>query len=218
MKSSSRRVQSNQSRPHPDLERVVKKHLNSKFRRPIAAHSKQAFQAISSHVLAQPRPLVLDAGCGTGDSTARLAEAHSDAWVIGIDRSASRLGKRAGQMPPNAISVRSNLEDFWRLAADQGWRFREQYLLYPNPYPKQQQLNKRWHGHAVLPSIVACGGRIELRTNWAIYAWEFGRAMEAVGATDVQVRAFKPEQPISRFEQKYQQSGHKLFRLQANLP
>lgn len=218
MKSSSRRVQSNQTRAHPDLEVVVQRHLRSTFQRPIASHSQDAFKAICSFIDTEARPLVLDAGCGTGDSTVWLAEQYPDAWVIGIDRSASRLGKRAGSLPANAINIRSNLEDFWRQAALAGWRFRAQFLFYPNPYPKQQQLNKRWHGHAVLPALVACGGAVELRTNWAVYAWEFGRTMEMVGAGDVEVRGYRAENPVSRFEQKYQQSGHKLFRVSANLP
>lgn len=218
MKSSSRRVQSNQNRSHPDLKEVVRKHFASPFLRPLAQHSVEAFQSIQEQVDKQPRSMVLDAGCGTGDSTVWLAEKYPESWVIGIDRSASRLGRRAGSAPANVISVRTNLEDFWRQASDAAWRFHAQYLFYPNPYPKQQQLNKRWHGHAVLPAIVACGGYLELRTNWAIYAWEFGRAMELVEARQVQVFGHQPEQAVSRFEAKYLQSGHKLYRVRAILP
>ena len=137
--------------------------------------------------------VVLDSGCGTGMSTRNLARLHPDAAVIGVDRSAARLGKSRGvELPDNALLVQAELATFWRLlleadfdAAEPGLseaaplkasRVARHWMLYPNPYPKPARLNLRWHGHPSLPCLLAIGDEIEVRSNWRVYLDEFETA------------------------------------------
>ena len=213
--SSSRIPRSSQCAIHAQLERVVRRHLASSWQQPIRPHTQRAFDLLSES-LSAGAALILDSGCGTGHSTAKLALAHPDALVIGVDKSESRLA-RGPDLPGNALMVRAELADFWRLAHLAEWRLSRHYLLYPNPWPKPAQLQRRWHGHPVFPQLLALGGRLELRTNFELYAVEFARALEIAGVATVEVVSFQSREPVSPFERKYADSGHELYRLIAEL-
>ncbi|WP_110670504.1 tRNA (guanine(46)-N(7))-methyltransferase TrmB [Salinicola halophilus] len=213
MKAASRRIDSPQTAPHDDLVRRVERARESVWQRSPAEHTRAAFANAERWLSAIDRPLILDAGCGVGLSTRQLAERHPDCAVIGVDRSEDRLGRDHGALPENALLVRADLVDFWRLAGAAGWRPCRHYLLYPNPYPKRAQLKKRWHGHPVFPAVIALGGSLELRTNWAIYAQEFALAVSTLCGRDAPVEAFTPAADhLTPFERKYAESGQTLWR------
>jgi tRNA G46 methylase TrmB len=49
--------------------------------------------------------------------------------------------------PTNLFMVRAELADFWYLVCHfSDWCVKEHYILYPNPYPKNKHLRRRWHG------------------------------------------------------------------------
>ena len=157
------------------------------------------------------RPLVFDSFCGTGMSSASLAQRHADCLVIGIDKSAHRLARHQPADADNYLLVQAECGDFWRLAAAAGWALERHYLLYPNPWPKPAQLKRRVHGSADFHDLLALGGTVELRSNWPVYTDEFGRALELAGCEPM-VERFEPEQPLTLFERKYRESGHELWR------
>ncbi len=217
-KGKSTPVQSNQNGPHARLRETVLRHYENPWCEPLHKPSVRAFYEMQ--ILLRPggqQGLILDSGCGTGTSTLALAEMHPGRIVIGIDRSAARLRRiPAGLLATregNSIWVRARLETFWRLVYGMGWQVNKNYLLYPNPWPKSEQLKKRWHAHPVFPILLALSGSIELRTNWRIYAEEFALAAEVSGSPRPGVDRFSPENPISPFEKKYMASGHDLYRV-----
>lgn len=214
--SRSASVVSSQQGPHPRLDEVVRRHLETRWQKPVHAHTRRAFEAITPEVKSHCGPLVLDSGCGTGVSTAALARYHEDALVLGVDKSAARLDK-ARALPDNARLVRAELADFWRLARADGWRLAGHYLLYPNPWPKSEHLMRRWHAHPVFPDLLALGGRLELRTNWRIYVEEFARALALAGQVPGRVRRLQGDAPITPFERKYAASGHLLYAISTQL-
>ncbi|WP_129140400.1 tRNA (guanine(46)-N(7))-methyltransferase TrmB [Modicisalibacter coralii] len=219
MHAISRSVTSNQRGPHDALPRRVARALSHPWRKPIADHTRDAFARARDWFAAQDRPLILDAGCGVGLSSRELARRHPGHAVIGIDRSADRLARDHGELPDNALLVRADLVDFWRLALAEGWRPSHHYLLYPNPYPKASQLKLRWHGHSVFPTLLALGGRLELRSNWRVYVEEFALATAEAGLAAPAVGAFAPAGSyLTPFERKYAESGQPLWRLCLDLP
>ncbi len=103
MSEKSRQITSNQPGMHPKLVATVQRHLGSAFQRPVAPHSAAAFAQLLTTLQNAPQPLVLDSFCGTGQSTAILAQRHPQHLVIGVDQSAHRLNKHRAQTGPSEI-------------------------------------------------------------------------------------------------------------------
>jgi tRNA (guanine-N7-)-methyltransferase len=216
MFANSRTISSAQTDIHENLAARVQRHLAEPFRKPVGAPSQQAFDhAIEAWQRAGGKPLIIDAGCGIGESTLRLATQFLDHYVIGIDQSEKRLtaGKDwwDAEMPVNYHWARADLVDFWRLLQQGNVHVVRHYVLYPNPWPKIGHLGRRWQGHAVFPALAACGDYLECRSNWKIYIDEFAAALTMVGRP-AQTEAWLPEAPMTPFERKYAASGHGLWR------
>nr|WP_297460797.1 methyltransferase domain-containing protein [uncultured Halomonas sp.] len=219
MHANSRVIASNQTGPHDDLARRVARALHYPLRKPIAEHTRLAFAEAEAWLASRHMPLVLDAGCGVGLSTRHLARRHPDRAVIGIDRSADRLSRDHGAVPDNALLIRADLIDFWRLALAAGWQPLRHYLLYPNPYPKASQLKLRWHAHPVFPTLLALGGHLELRSNWRVYLEEFALAIEQASGQRPAILEHDPAGDyLTPFERKYHASEQALWRLSIDLP
>lgn len=229
---NSREIETTQTGPHEDLITRVHKHLKQPFQKPYQEHNVQAFKQAQQWLKAQDKPLILDSCCGVGESTRHLAEMFPDYAVIGVDQSEDRLSRKLGELPDNALLVRANLLDFWRLAVNGGWQPERHYLLYPNPYPKKSQFKLRWHGGAMLPFIARLGGRFECRSNWQIYVQEMAQALSLAKRFNTdqdwfdlpdaeleaelqqvadQVVAITPEPVMTPFERKYLGSGQQVF-------
>ena len=195
----------------------MRKHLATEFRRSSAAYSVAAFNTLLERWDGST-PLMLDSACGTGESTAALALRHPDAFVVGVDQSDERITrgmrKLGDTLPANALLLRADATDLWALMAQQGIRVARHYLLYPNPWPKSEHLQRRWHGHPRLRDLLALGGPIELRTNWPIYAEEFERALRFAGWQTRRTEV-PAGQPLTPLERKYRDSGHALSRVVA---
>jgi tRNA G46 methylase TrmB len=216
MHANSRLVTSNQSGIHNHLPALLARHTNTPFKKPVSDVNRQAFtHSIAVWRAAGSAPLIIDAGCGVGLSSLRLADAHPASFVIGIDQSADRLDRNIGwpaSRPANCLLVRADLVDYWRLLHEAGIQPQQHYLLYPNPWPKKPQLARRWHGHAIFPTIVALGGKIECRSNWKIYIDEFAAALQQLSGLPVAAEPYQvTDTPLTPFEEKYRASGHDLW-------
>ena len=180
-----------------------------------------------------PVDVILDSGCGTGESTIHIARRFPNNPVIGIDKSFARLNKAGNpvqtadeDVPRNAFWIRAELLDFWRLALDRvksgEWIIPYHAVYYPNPWPKQSEATRRFHMHPIFPTLLALGGVTELRTNWEIYAREFAEAAKIVLSecaeaemTNKQItcESFEPSAPETAFERKYKEARQKLWRV-----
>lgn len=217
---NSRFISSAQEGPHRDLDELVRRHMAHPFRKPILDYNRIAFaSALAARDAWQTgAPLILDAGCGVGWSTLRIAELYPDHFVIGVDQSSDRIGRgKPMELPANALLIRADLVDFWRLLAENGIRLARHYNLYPNPWPKIGHLARRWQGHAVFPVWLALGGELECRSNWDIYIQEMAQALSLLSGQPVQAEAWQTDNPITPFEKKYLASGHQLWRCRVNL-
>lgn len=215
MSEKSRQITSNQPGLHPKLVATVQRHCGSAFQRPVAPHSAAAFGQLLASLKSSPRPLVLDSFCGTGQSTAILAQRHPQHLIVGVDQSAHRLNKHQIQQelsgtPQNYLLLQANCEDIWHLLLQHKLSLDFHYLLYPNPWPKAAHLQRRIHGHASFPWLLQLGGAVELRSNWQTYVEEFGVAMQISGRPGAVSQA-SGDPAITLFEEKYRNSGHSLW-------
>jgi tRNA G46 methylase TrmB len=211
------KIFSNQNSIHEDLYKIMMRHRETTFQKPIAQHTIRAVEYAQTAIARQHAPLILDSGCGTGESTIFLAETHPEHFVVGVDKSLARLSKNKFfgiSHDKNFLLVRADLIDFWRLAVSKQWQVEKHYLLYPNPWPKKNQVKRRFHGHPVFFDLIKLGYYFELRSNWQIYVQEFAAAFAFATGIQTQVERFCPTVPyISLFEKKYAESGDELFRL-----
>lgn len=215
MQTNSRNVSTNQQGPHERLAEVVRRHLQHPDQTPLHAQSHAAYAELEN--ARRDRPLVIDAFCGTGHSTAILAQRHPQHLVVGIDQSAHRLGRHVPGPGDNYLLLRARCEDIWRLLVAAGETVEYHYIFYPNPWPKSAQLKRRVHGHPSFPLLVSLGGKLELRSNWRLYVEEFALAMQLAGHAGQVSGASGNAAAISLFEAKYRESGHDLWRFDVNL-
>lgn len=207
-------IDSPQNGVHKDLQKVVSKHLDSTFKRPIASYNQEAFDKFLGRraELGSPQ-IILDSACGTGESTRYFAQQYPDSLVVGLDQSAKRLGNRDNEkLASNGILLRCDCTDFWRLMEQESLVAKRHFLLYPNPWPKSQHLQRRWQGHPTFKTLLAISQSIELRTNWQTYAEEFKAALD-VARRDSIINTYNSNIDITAFERKYRLSGHVLWQV-----
>lgn len=194
----------------------MRRHATSRWRKPPRAADSDALSRLEAALEAHDGDVILDSFCGAGLSTARIGEQHPGALVIGVDKSAHRLGKASG-IPANCLLLQAHCEAIWQALVGRGPPLAAHYLLYPNPWPKARQLGRRVHGHPAFPLLASLGGRIEVRSNWQIYVEEFGLALHLLGHPSRIATVPDGEPTTTLFERKYRASGHRLWQLVADL-
>ena len=222
MYANSPVIESAQIEAHQRLAEVVERHRVNAWRQPIAEHSRLAWAALRDWLTPRLKlPLILDSGCGTGASSIGLAACNPGSVIVGVDQSVQRLSRHGEvgegllQLADNAALLRAPLQDLWRLMLAEGIRPHRHLIWYPNPWPKPQHLQRRWHAHPVFPSLLALGGTLEERSNWRIYVDEFSLALAMNGWSSDIALVDADADPVTPFERKYRDSGHPLWRLAA---
>ena len=217
----SRGITTNQVGPHDNLETVVSRHLRFASQKPFSQHTLDAFAEAQAWLGDWQGPVILDSCCGVGESTQWIAHNNPQAKVIGVDKSALRVGKHSHYQQPtdnndNYILIQGDLNDFWRLAHQAQWQLSQHYLLYPNPYPKSAHFQRRWHGSSAFADILRLKGELIVRSNWRIYIEEFCLALAVAGITS-EVLEYTAEEPMTPFERKYWLSGQSSWQVRATL-
>ena len=214
MRKSSARILTNQTRPHPKLKQIPIDTSTYMACYPVSLNILEICQKIKKEQEKNDWSLLLDSGCGTGDSTINIAKSHPDYLVLGIDKSSKRLHQAQKKIKSeNVRFITANLVEFWIGLKLVNASIAANFILYPNPWPKQKHLKKRWHAHPVMPLLPMISKYIELRTNWRIYAEEFCNSLTKLTGAVMTVEKINPNNPISAFEEKYFESNHDLFRL-----
>lgn len=213
----SRHINSSQLVPHKNLAKLVNRYQRSSIQDTIPKHAYDTF-AIANNFIANS-DVILDSGCGTGESSYRLARQFPNIKILGIDKSSARLQRTYihGETPDNLLFVRADCIHFWRLIKQAHWNIQRHYLFYPNPWPKPGHLQRRWHAHPVFPVLISLGGVLIMRTNWGIYAQEFAQALEIILQQRINIQELQIDEAFTPFERKYMASNHCLFEIMQDL-
>ena len=220
MKTQSREIMSEQNQEHVKTLEIVLRNRQHLFRKPIPEFSENAFKKIEEFVNSFPekKEIILDLCCGVGESSFHFAQEYSESIIIGIDKSADRIERKnkfKHSLPENLLILRADIIDVIRLIANSELctRIGKIFLLYPNPYPKTTQFQKRWHGHGIFPYLMKFNASVEVRSNWKIYLMEFLMAANCYKDFESLLEEFEPSMTLTPFERKYFDSKQLLYRL-----
>ena len=220
MKKESKRVTAEAPVKIEAVLEIASRFELSNYQRPLAAREDWENLILN---FCQGRELILDAACGVGESSFKLGLKYPDCAVLGVDKSASRVDRKNAfkkQLPPNVKIIKGDMLDIWMVLkglVDSGrLSVRKQYILYPNPWPKNKGLKKRWYANPILPFIMGLEAPIEARSNWRRYLEDFKivgeKLCDHVGSLEV-IEIFEDEGAMTPFEKKYHESGQELFLL-----
>lgn len=211
---NSREITTNQTGLHDKLDDLVARYQRHQNQRPYSEHTLAAFEQIQTWLGDWQGEIILDSCCGVGESTANLAALYPDAKVIGVDKSAMRVEKHEHYAASgnNYLVVRADVNDLWRLFAEQKIPLVRHFLFYPNPYPKSTQIQKRWYASPATPTLMGLTNYMEVRSNWKLYCEEFAYVAKAYGfATELVM--LESQSPMTPFERKYGNSGQACWQL-----
>ena len=198
-------IQSNQRQCAAALTKHWQQYRNPhSWQRPISQHARHSFRQIHAQIQAEPRPIIIDSGCGRGKSSRQLAQQYPQHWIVAIDKSHVRLERlNHHQQPLNLLIMHTNCEDAWRLL----YQLREQIQLhcifYPNPWPKKKQLQRRWHAHPCLHYYLNLAKTTRIRSNWLLYLQEAQFVAQLSQCTTKLQQLHHTMPAVSHFEAKY---------------
>ena len=166
------------------------------------------------------QPLDVEIGCGVGLHPIQYAKAHPDRYLVAIEQTRDKFEKFqrrfANHHLPNLLPVHANAIS-WISHGLCDHTVDNFFFLYPNPNPKNNDLNKRWYAMPFMAKIIAClrlHGCIHLATNTEFYAIEAKANFEQVW--HLETLRFERMQageivPRTHFEKKYLARGQTCF-------
>ncbi len=194
-------ITSNQRALHPNLTQIVKKHADSVSLKPLSTHSLTWWQ--KNHHKLSNNPLILDSGCGKGQSSCLLAEQYPHHTILAIDQSQHRLQDLEKNAPNNVVIAQADCTDIWRLCQTNQYQIDKHYLLYPNPWPKKKHLIRRWYGHPGFPLLMQLSPYTQVRSNWLLYIQEFAQSASILGKHPQSYLITPNNCALTHFEAKY---------------
>jgi tRNA (guanine-N7-)-methyltransferase len=166
----------------------------------------------------------LEIGCGVGYHPIQWGKTHPNRMLIAIEQTKTRFGSFQGRIQhhPEIVNVLPVHDDAvsWVTHRVPESSVRHCFLLYPNPYPKHAQRNKRWHQMPFMEfllSRIQPGGDLTIATNERFYYEEATTLMgELWGWNHCEVTRCKDVfslHPRTHFERKYLSRGEDCFNM-----
>lgn len=170
-------------------------------------------------VFGRHAPVVVEIGFGMGETTLTLAAADPERDVIAIDVHTPGAGALLRDLDAGGLTnVRV-------MVADAQWVLRELLspgslqeirVFFPDPWPKGRHHKRRLFSApfvALAASRLRPGGRLHSATDWADYATQMLRLVEAEPLLHNSFGGPAPRpawRPVTRFEQQGLDKGHEI--------
>lgn len=165
--------------------------------------------------------LAIEIGCGAGLHPILWSQAHPTAGLIALERTKAKFSafqqRLANHDCSNVFAVNDDATRW--LPNNLQESVNEYFILYPNPYPKEKQANKRWYRspftHFILNSLKPCG-RITMATNEAFLKDEallYAKDCWSLDVVEYQTSKEQSWQPRTHFEKKYLKRQETCFNI-----
>ncbi len=183
--------------------------------------AKQPDLEFTTWLRTSPGPYSLEIGAGVGWHSIQWAQSHPQENLISLERTKTKFAKfkqRQSRHNLNNLFLSNNDALDWLPANLTTITLRRVFFLYPNPYPKERQANKRWHRSSLFHFILdrlSLGGTIHLATNEEFYASEAQLYFTQFWNLDIERQEVLTQatfsEPRTHFEKKYLNRGHNLY-------
>ena len=175
-------------------------------------------------------PLIVEIGPGMGDSLAPMAAARPEADVLAFEvyqpAVARILAKLAARQVSNVRVLQADATDGLRQLPDE-FRIDELWMFFPDPWPKTKHHKRRLLTTEFADLVAARlrpGGRWRLATDWADYAEQMRRVLDAHPAFTGEPIAAEGDaepkgqtrwagRPMTKFERRGIEAGHEIVDL-----
>lgn len=166
------------------------------------------------------KSLSIEIGCGAGLHPIQWAQNHLNSGLIALERTQNKFKAFKSRIShherPNLYGVNADAHD-WLPTNIEEKSIESYFLLYPNPYPKESQANKRWFRspifHYILKTIKP-KGKIHFATN-ELFLYE-ETLLYAKNLWNLQIESSRQSHqtswpPRTHFEKKYLTRGQNCF-------
>jgi tRNA (guanine-N7-)-methyltransferase len=167
--------------------------------------------------------IVIEVGCGNGRHPIEWAKSNPSSKIVAIERTKNKFQAFSSRLKNHSLfNIHPVNEDalYWLPSNIKESSVEEYFFLYPNPYPKEKQANKRWHRnplfHFILSSIKP-QGLIHFASNdlsyinecelYCMHFWKLN-LVKKQKINDSQITKYR-----TQFEKKYLQSNQDCYNL-----
>ncbi|HEX5126235.1 MAG TPA: tRNA (guanosine(46)-N7)-methyltransferase TrmB [Rhodocyclaceae bacterium] len=167
-------------------------------------------------------PVVLEIGCGMGDTTAEIALAHPDTDFIGIEVHGPGVGNLCNLIDKQGLTnLRVMQHDATEVVRDMIplSSLAGVHVYFPDPWPKKRHHKRRILQPAFVSELaerLALGAYLHCATDWEEYADSILAVLNAqpLLANTVDDYAPRPDyRPLTKFESRGIKLGHKVWDL-----
>lgn len=197
-----------------------KRHINDLL--PLHGVRYQAGALDYAALFGRQAPVVLEIGCGMGDTTAKIAAARPDTDFIGIEVHGPGVGNLCNLIDEQKLgNLRVMQHDATEVIRDMiaPGTLAGVHVYFPDPWPKKRHHKRRILQPAFVRELalrLAPGGYLHCATDWGEYAQFMLEVLSAepLLANTASDYAPRPEwRPLTKFEARGLNLGHGVWDL-----
>jgi tRNA (guanine-N7-)-methyltransferase len=173
-------------------------------------------------VFGRAAPTILEIGCGMGETTAAVAQAHPHSDYLGVEVHSPGVGSllkliEQTQLANLRIIQHDAVEVVEQMIAPES--LAGVHVFFPDPWPKKRHHKRRLIQATfvrLLASRLSVGGYIHLATDWQDYAEQMLSVLANEPLLENTAAAFTPRpeyRPATKFELRGVKLGHRVWDL-----
>jgi len=174
----------------------------------------------SAAIFGRSAPLILEIGCGMGETTVAIAAAHPQNNYIGIEVHTPEVGSLLKQTAALELTnLRVIQHDAVAVVSDMLMpeSLDGLHIFFPDPWPKKRQQKRRLIQApfiALAASRLKAGAYLHAATDWAEYAEQILQVFSAEPGLENTTQDFAPRpsyRPQTKFETRGLKLGHGVW-------